>query len=157
MILTCSNTVSGETIACCVMKSRSYACKVHAGLHKRAVKWQWSRVSAGHRQPSSGADSRSSKDGRKWKVNETPERGSVCVTSWKQGGQDPILRGKGSTVMMVISEARIILDCPRSHRGGHSLNTLPELDWRRTPRKMQIAKSGSEHMSKVRDNWLGFP
>lgn len=72
-------------------------------------------------------------------------------------GAGPYFEGQGSTVMMVISEARIILDCPSSHRGGHSLNTLPELDWRRTPRKMQITKSGSEHTSKVRDNWLGFP
>lgn len=72
-------------------------------------------------------------------------------------GQEPILRGKGSTVMMVKSEAHIILDCPSSHAGGHSLNTLPDVAWRRTPRKMQIAKSGSEHTFKVRDNCLRFP
>lgn len=84
------------------------------------------------------------------------ERTGMC-NQLEARGQEPILRGKGSTVMMVISEAHIILDCPSSHAGGHSLNTLPDVAWRRTPRKMQIAKSGSEHTFKVRNNCLGFP
>lgn len=42
------------------------------------------------------------------------ERTGMC-NQLEARGQEPILRGKGSTVMMVISEAHIILDCPSSH------------------------------------------